>query len=402
MKSVSIQRPTYIALANHRAQLRRFGILPKDRRSHLYVIGKTGTGKSTLLRVLIEQDLRAGHGLILLDPHGDLVESVLKMVPSERQADLVYLDGTPNLPEWTFNPFAGVGSEERSLAAAGIVDVFRKLWPDAWGPRLEHLLRNVVFTLLEVPRASLGHIPRLLVDKTVRRRALAHVKNETVRNFWLSEYEGYSLRFRAVVIAPLQNKIGAMLTDPRLRQILAAETSSFDLREIMNKQKILLVNLSKGQIGEGPAELLGSLLVSHIGLVGLSRADQLEEERRDVFVYLDEFQTFATRALANMLSELRKYRVNLTLANQFLSQLDSEVRNAVMGNVGTLISFRVGAADAAYLAREISPVFSADDLIALPNYHLYLKLLIEGQPSRAFSAQTAGTLSQLLAQRSAS
>ncbi len=235
---------------------------------------------------------------------------------------------------------------------------------------------------------TFGHIPRLLTEKDVRRRALRHVEDKVVRDFWFSEYERYSPRFRSVVIAPLQNKIGAMLTDPRLRRILTAEKNSFDLREAMDRGKILLINLSKGEVGEGPAALLGSLLVSHLGLTGLSRADETMAARQDFFVYLDEFQIFATLSLANMLSELRKYHVNLTLAHQFLSQLEPEVRDAVIGNVGTLISFRLGANDAAFIAREFSPTFEPDDLIRLPNFQMYLKLLINGQPSRSFSAET--------------
>ncbi len=386
---------TYIALANHRAKLRPFGIKQRDRRSHMYIIGKTGTGKSTLLRVLLEQDILAGRGVALLDPHGDLVEGVLGIVPEERREDLVYLDATPSQPKWTFNPFAGVPVKKRALAAAGMVEVFRKLWPDDWGPRLEHLLRNVVFTLLEAPGSTFGHVPRLLTDRSVRRRALEHVTDEVVRDFWLSEYERYSQRFRSVVIAPLQNKIGAMLADPRLRRVLTAEQSSFNLSEVMDLRKVLLVNLSKGQIGEGPAALLGSLVVSHLGLSGIARADQPESQRSDFIVYLDEFQTFGTRSLANMLAELRKYRVSFTLSHQFLSQLVPDVRDAVIGNVGTMIVFRLGAADAPFVARELAPVFDADDLIRLPNFHVYLKLLIGGQPSKPFSAQTSKSLTDL-------
>lgn len=385
---MSRHRIQYIAQANHRANLRPFGIKRRDRRSHMYVIGKTGTGKSTLLRVMIEQDLRGGEGLALLDPHGDLVEEVRARVPESRLADLIYLDTPAASPSWHFNPFDGFAEKDHALAAAGLVEVFKKLWPKDWGPRLEHLLRNVVFTLLATPGASMGHIPHLLTNRTFRIQCLRHVSDRTVRDFWFNEYDKYSPGFRAVVIAPLQNKVGAMLTDPRLREILTAEESSFDLRQVMDRGQILLVNLSKGQIGEGPAALLGSLLVSHLGLAGLARADTEEDKRRDFFLYLDEFQTFATLSLANMLSELRKYRVNLVLSHQYLSQLEPEIRDAVLGNAGTLMTFRVGATDAGFLARELAPTFEPEDLLRLPNFNINLKLMIDGQPSKPFSATT--------------
>ncbi len=388
MRNLHQEPITYFARTTHRSAGQRFGIKRSDRRSHMLIIGKTGTGKSTLLRTLVSQGVLRGEGLALFDPHGDLVESVLPLVPRERQGDLVYLE-TPNLSRpWFFNPFAGVAGDRKALAAAGMVEVFNKLWPDDWGPRLEHLLRNVVFTLLDMEGATLGDIPRLLTDREWRRGAVKHVGNEEVRAFWTDEFERYSAPFRAVVTAPLQNKIGAFLTDPLLARILRGKESSFDLREIMDTGKILLVNLAKGKIGEGPASLLGSLLVSHLSLAAFGRSEVPQEERRDFFIYLDEFHTFATLSLATMLSELRKYHVGLILAHQYFSQLETEIRDAVLGNAGTLISFRVGSLDAPLLAREFSPVFESDDLLSLPNFHIYLKLMIDGQVSPPFSAET--------------
>lgn len=384
----SDDRITYFARTNHRHTRTLFGIRKRDRLSHLYTIGRTGTGKSTLLKTLILQDLEAGEGLALFDPHGDLVEEVVKLVPAARQQDVLYL----NVPDigcrFSFNPFAGIPAGKRALAAAGMVEVFKKLWPDDWGPRLEHLLRNVVFTLLETPGASLADIPRLLADREYRRRVVAGVTNEEVRAFWRDEYERYTPGMRGVVVAPLQNKVGAFLTDPRLREILAAQKSSFDLRRVMDEGQILLVNLARGRIGEGPAALLGSLLVSCLSLAAFGRAERPQEGRRDFYVYLDEFHTFATLTLATMLSELRKYRVGLVLAHQYLSQLEMEVRDAVFGNAGTFIVFRVGALDAPTVARELAPTFEPEDLISLPNYHVYLRLMIRGEPSKAFSART--------------
>jgi Type IV secretion-system coupling protein DNA-binding domain len=367
---------TYFARTNHRNQGRLFGIRRADRRSHMYAIGKTGTGKSTLLKTLILQDIEHGEGLALFDPHGDLVEEVVAQIPDRRREDLIYLD-VPGRTPLHFNPFAGVPEDSRALAAAGMVEVFKKLWPDDWGPRLEHLLRNVVFTLLETPGSTFGDIPRLLSDRDYRRSVTRQLANEVVREFWEKEFAGYSGPFRAVVTAPLLNKVGAFLSDPLLYSILTGEQSSFDLRKLMDGGKILLVNLAKGRIGEGPANLLGSLLVSHIALAGLGRADTLQQDRRDFYLYLDEFQTFATLSLATMLSELRKYR------------LEPEIRDAVFGNVGTFISFRVGALDAATIARDLSPTFDSDDLLSLPNFHIYLRLMVGGQLSRAFSAETS-------------
>jgi DNA helicase HerA-like ATPase len=378
----------YFARTNHRDSNTPFGIRRKDRRSHMYIVGKTGTGKSHLLRIMIEQDLRNGESCALFDPHGDLVRSVRDLVPKERESDVVYLDATDPATPWRFNPFANVPIEKQPLAAAGLVEVFKKIWPDEWGPRLEHLLRNVVYTLLATPGSSLADIPVLLADRTYRSRVVSGLHNDVVTAFWKDEFERYSPGFRSVVMAPLQNKVGALLTDPVLHRLLTEDGRQVDLRKIMDEGRVLLVNLDKGLIGEGPSAVLGSFLLSHIALAGISRSDQPEIDRRDFFVYLDEFQTFTTLAIATMLSELRKYRVGLTLAHQHLSQLEPDIRDSVFGNVGTVVSFRVGAADAGYLAKEFAPLFSAEHLTALPKYHVYVRLLIEGEVSRAFSATT--------------
>lgn len=379
---------THFARTNHRNTATPFGIRRADRRSHMYVIGKTGTGKSTLLKTLILQDVKNGEGLALFDPHGDLAEDVVSKIPASRRRDLIYLNVPDESFVWHFNPFAGIPKERHAVAAAGMVEVFKKLWSDDWGPRLEHVLRNVVFTLLETSSATFASIPRLLLDKDYRGSITRRVSNEMVRTFWEKEFAEYSPAFRAVVTAPLLNKVGAFLTDPRLHAILSGESSSFHLRHVMDERKILVVNLAKGRIGEGPAALLGSLLVSHLALAGLERADLPQEKRKDFYLYLDEFHTFATLTLATMLSELRKYRLNLILAHQYLSQLETEIRDAVFGNAGTFISFRVGALDASTIARELSPKFEAEDLLSLPNFAVYLRLMIDGEPSKPFSAET--------------
>lgn len=377
---------TYIGKTTFRNEGKLFGIRRGDRRHHMYIIGKTGTGKSTLMRNMVDQDLRNGEGLALFDPHGDLVEEIVRLVPESRRQDLVYLDVPNPSCKFTFNPLAGVPPEKRALAAAGMVEVFKKLWPDDWGPRLEHVLRNVVWVLLETPGASLGDLPRLLTDRDYRRSLLTGVTNPEVVDFWRDEFERYSPAFRAVVVAPLQNKVGGFLTDPRLREILSAPSSTFDLREIMDGRRVLLVNLSRGEIGEGPAALLGSLLVSSIALTAFARAGTPLPQRRDFWVYLDEFQTFATLTLVSMLSELRKYRLGLVLGHQYLSQLEIEVRDAVFGNAGTFISFRAGALDAPLVARELGPPIEAEDVASQPNFGVYLRMLVAASAGKPFSA----------------
>lgn len=379
---------TYFAKTNWRNEGRLFGIKRKDRRHHMYVIGKTGTGKSSLLEILIRQDIHCGQGLALLDPHGDLVERIAVSIPRHRAEDVVYFNAADPAGPLAFNPLDRVAPGKRGLAASGLLDAFRKLWPDFWGPRLEHVLRNAILALLEQPEATLSDILRLLDDKVFRKSVTDRVANAHVRRFWLHEYEHYPARFRAEAIAPIQNKVGAFLADPVLQRIIAQPKSSFDLRRIMDEGKILLVNLAKGKIGEDATALLGAMLVAAIGLAGVSRADVTETERRDFYVYLDEFQTFTTLSAANMLSELRKYRVNLVLTNQYLSQVDEPVREAILGNVGTLISFRLGPADAEILAKEFYPEFTFVDLVALPNYSIYLKLMVDGKVTTPFSAET--------------
>lgn len=359
-----------------------------DRFYHLYMVGRTGAGKSSLLGSLVSQDIFAGAGAVLFDPHGDLVEELVASARRHRPDDLIYIDLPDSRSAFRFNPVGAVPPALRPLAAAGLVESFKKLWSEDWGPRLEHLLRNVVFTLLELPEATLADIPSLLADHRFRRQALQHVSNKEVRAFWTTEYDRYSPAFRAVVAAPLQNKIGAILTDPLLRRVFTGKRSSFRFRQVMDEGKVVLVNLAKGRIGEGPATILGSLLVSSLSLAALSRADVPEEKRRPFFVYLDEFHTFSTLSLATMLSELRKYKVGMVLANQYLGQLDPRVRDAVIANAGTLIAFRLGARDARFLAPEFAPIFEPEDLLSLPNYHIYLRLMINGEPSRPFSART--------------
>lgn len=379
---------TLIGRTNFRNQHKTFGIRQADRRAHMYVIGKTGTGKSTLLETMIRQDIEAGRPVALFDPHGDMVERVAAYAQEKRKDDLIYFNVPDARQPLGLNPLESVPIAKRAVAASGMLEVFKKIWADSWGPRLEHILRNALLALLDQPQATLADILRMLDEPGFRRIAASYVRNSQVRRFWLREYESYPARFRVEVIAPVQNKVGAFLADPVLNAILTQPKSAFDLRRIMDEGKIFLVNLAKGKIGEDSAALLGALLVSRIGLAGLSRADAPEEFRKDFYVYLDEFQSFTTLSLANMMSELRKYRVNLILAHQYLSQLDENIRDAILGNVGTIVSFRLGLADAEIIGKEFWPEFSKEDLIRLPNFNVYVKLMVNAAVTKPFSAET--------------
>ncbi len=390
--SSSISSPnseiTVFAQTNFRDKLIPFGIKQADRRAHLYLIGKTGTGKSTLMETLMRSDIAAGRGLALLDPHGDLVKKVKSGIPWSRKDDVIDFDAADNNQLFGFNPLANVPIEKRPLACSGLIQVFKHLWSDSWGPRLEHILRNCLLSLLDYPTANLADILKLLSDKDFKKKVIPHISNEQIKEFWLKEFEKYPERLRAEAISPIQNKVGAFLSHPTLQKILINPEKPLSLRKIMDEGKILLVNLAKGSIGEDTANLLGSLLISRFDLAALSRANTPESERRDYTLYLDEFHNFTTNSLVLMLSELRKYRLSLVLAHQYLTQLEPTIRDAILGNVGTLIIFRIGAMDAEFLEPEFTPEFKANDFTNLPNYHIYLKLMIDGKISQPFSAVT--------------
>src|SRR3989441_411433 len=388
MEAQQDNRITVLAETNFRNQHRQFGVKRADRRAHMYIIGKTGTGKSTLIANLARQDSLNGEGFALLDPHGDLVEQVLKSVPDGRQADLIYFNVPDAARLLAFNPLESAQGVFRPLVASGLISVFKKIWAEFWGPRMEYVLRNTLLALLEFPGSTLLDVPRMLDDPIFRVHVLAGVQNAQVRRFWLREYQSYPARFRAEAIAPIQNKVGEFLVNPILRRIVGQPRSAFNLRQVMDEGKILLVNLAKGKIGEDTAALLGSMLVTKIGLAALSRAELAETDRRDFYLYVDEFPTFTTSSFAGMVSEMRKYHVGLVLAHQYMEQLDETLRGAILGNVGTTIAFRVGMSDAEVLEKEFYPEFAASDLVNLPNYHIYLRLMIDGVVSKPFSAQT--------------
>jgi len=375
---------TYFAHTNFRDQKQRFGIRQADRLLHTYIIGKTGTGKSTLIETKLMQDIHARRGVCLLDPHGDLVEKIANQIPKERKNDLVYFNVPNRNLDLRYNPLKNVSYEKRSLVASSIIEVFAKLWKNAWGVKLEHILRYTLLTLLDQPNATLADIPKLLLEKEYRYRAVQHVINPEVKSFWKREFP----RYMHYDLLPVLNKIGGMLAHPVIKRVFIENTEEISLRKIMDEKKILLVNLSKGHLGEDVAHLIGALLVTSLGSATFSRVDTPEHNRIPFMIYLDEFHNFTTLSLVNMFSEMRKFKVGMILAHQYLHQLDDKIRRAILGNIGTLITFRIGVEDAQYIAKEMYPTFGLEDCINLPNYSIYLKLMIDGVPSKAFSATT--------------
>jgi len=353
----------------------------EERRRHLYIVGQTGTGKSTLLLNLIAQDLAAGAGLALLDPHGDLAESVLLHIPRDRTNDLVYLNPADSARPIGFNPLSRVPDDLKPIVADGVVSAFRHVWPESWGPRLDYILTNAVRALLDVPGGTLLMLPRLLIDEPFRVQLVdRHVSDSFVRAFWQGEYAAYGDHFRTEAISPIQNKIGKALIEPRLRNMLAQPKSTITLRRLMDEGAIVICNLAKGRLGEGVSHLLGALLTTTIAQAALSRADVPAAARRTFHLYADEFQSFATDSFALILSEARKYGLTLTIAHQYLDQLPDKLRAAAFGNVGSMLACRTGASDAPLVAEQIG-LGGADALLDLPNHTAWARLLAGGVPS---------------------
>jgi len=373
---------------NFRSNHRVFGIGKDDRRRHLALVGKTGMGKSTLLERLIGDDISAGRGVGLVDPHGDLAEAVLRMVPKSRTNDVVLFDAGDREYSPSYNPLACDDPGQRPLVASAVVSAFKKIYGDSWGPRLEHILRNSVLAMLEVPETTLLSLLRMLSDAAYREHILSQVEDPLVRSFWRIEFERWPVRLQMEAVAPISNKVGQFLSSPLLRSIVGQSHSRIDLRQIMDNSRILIANLSKGRIGEDASTLLGSLLVTGIQQAAMSRAELPEQDRNDCYLYVDEFQNFATESFATILSEARKYRLNLTIANQYLAQLDDAIASAVFGNIGSLVTFQVGSTDAEILAGQFAGDVTPADVIALPKYHAYVRLLVDGEPTRPFSMKT--------------
>ncbi len=379
---------TIFAETNFRNRRTKFGIKTDDRRRHFYIIGKTGMGKTVMLENMAIQDIQKGNGVAVVDPHGEFAERMLDFVPKDRVNDVIYFNPADLDYPIAFNAIEQVAPEHRHLIASGLMGVFKKIWPDVWSARMEYILHNSVLALLEYPGSTLLGINRILADKEYRKKVVDKITDPTIKSFWNNEFAKYPDRFREEAVAPIQNKVGQFISAPLIRNIIGQTTTAFNIREIMDKGKILIVNLSKGRIGEDASHLLGALVVTKLQLAAMSRVDVPEEERKDFYLYVDEFQNFATEAFANILSEARKYHLCLILAHQYITQMDEKVRDAIFGNVGTIADFRVGAADAEFLEKEFLPEFNADDLVNLAKYNIYLKLMIDGVASRAFSATT--------------
>ncbi|MFH0929750.1 MAG: type IV secretion system DNA-binding domain-containing protein [Candidatus Moraniibacteriota bacterium] len=383
---------TTFAKTNFRGQERVFGIKKDDRRRHFYVVGKTGTGKTTMIQNMAIQDIQNGHGVAIVDPHGEFAETVLKAVPANRINDVIYFN--PADQEWpiAFNVMEKVDTEYRHLIASGLVGVFKKIWADSWGPRLEYILRNAILALLEYPGSTLLGVTRILTDKNYRERVVEKISDPVVRMFWADEFTKWNERVLQEVISPIQNKVGQFLSSALIRNIVGQTKSAFNLRDLMDQEKVIIMNLSKGRIGEDNSALLGAMMITKIQLAAMARVDVPEEERKDFYLYVDEFQNFATDSFANILSEARKYRLNLILVHQYIGQLTTDtstkVRDAVFGNVGTIATFRIGAEDAEFLEKEFEPIFLIQDLVNLPNCNIYIKLMIDGLTGSAFSAET--------------
>ena len=378
----------FIGKTNFRNEEKRFGIRLDDRRKHVYVIGKTGMGKTQLLKNMAIQDIQAGRGIGFVDPHGEAAEEIIEFVPKERIKDVIYFNPSDRDFPISFNVMEDVPPEQRHLVASGLMGVFKKIWPDVWSARMEYILNNSILALLEHPTTTLLGINRILVDVDYRNQVVEKLTDPVVKAFWEQEYARYTQRYEVEATAAIQNKIGQFISSPLIRNIIGQQKSSIDMRAIMDNKKIFIMNLSKGRIGEDSSKLLGGLLITKLQLAAMSRVDTPEEERADFFLYVDEFQNFATESFANILSEARKYRLDLTLGHQYIAQMEETVGDAVFGNVGTLICFRVGAEDAEFLEKEFSPEIMAVDLVNLPKFQIYLKLMINGVASSAFSAKT--------------
>jgi energy-coupling factor transporter ATP-binding protein EcfA2 len=385
---------TPIGYHNYRGNAdQKFGVKVDDRRRHVYVVGKTGVGKSTLLENMAIADIEAGRGIAFIDPHGESAEKLLDFIPEERLDDVIYFNPSDMEYPIAFNPMEQVGTEFRHLVASGIMGVFKKIWVDAWSARMEYILNNTLLALLELPNSTLLGVLRMFAEPPYRKKIVDNLQDPVIKAFWQNEFARYSQKLETEALAAIQNKVGQFVSNPLIRNILGQSRSTINMREIMDTGKIFIVNLSKGKMGEDNSALLGAMIISRLQLAAMSRVDIPEERRRDFYMYVDEFQNFATDSFASILSEARKYRLSLTLAHQYIGQLvtndgNTKVRDAVFGNVGTIITFRVGAADGEFLEKEFMPEFLQNDLVNLAKANIYIKLMIDGVSSKPFSATT--------------
>ncbi len=384
-------RVTYFAETDARNKRVKFGIKAKDRTRHVYVIGKTGMGKSTLLENMAVQDIQNGEGMCFIDPHGKTADLLLEYVPKERIRDVIYIAPFDTEYPISFNVLESVDQSKRHLVVSGLMSTFKKIWVDAWSARMEYILTNTLLALLEAPNTTLLGVNRMLSDKAYRNEIVSHVQDPSVKSFWVKEFANYTERMAAEAVPSIQNKVGQFTANPLIRNMIGQPISSFDFRRAMDERKIMIINLSKGKIGDENMKLLGGLLVTKIYLAAMSRADvpdRIAKTLPNFYLFVDEFQNFANASFADILSEARKYKLNLTIAHQYIEQMDEVVRPAVFGNVGTMITFRVGATDAEVLEKEFAPLFTVEDLVNLGFAQIYLKLMIDGLGSSPFSAVT--------------
>lgn len=378
----------YFGETNFRNRPQKFGIKIDDRRRHMYVIGKTGMGKTVLLENMVIQDIRNGHGVAYVDPHGDTAEKLLEYIPKDRINDVIYFyPGDLKYPIG-FNILEAVDFEYRHLVASSLMSVFTKIWADVWSSRMEYILNNTLLALLEVHGNTLLGVMRMYSDKGFRKQIVSRLRDPLVKSFWIDQFANWSENYRREAVSAIENKVGQFLSSSIVRNIVGQTKSTIDMRDIMDEGKILIMNLSKGRIGDDASALLGGMLITRIQTAAMSRVDTPEDKRKDFFLYVDEFQNFSTKSFAEILSEARKYRLSLILVHQYIAQLSEEVRDAVFGNVGTMITMRIGVQDAEYIVREYEPVFTVEDLVNLPKWKVFLKLMIDGNASQPFSADT--------------
>jgi hypothetical protein len=388
---VDENRITYFAETDARNRRKKFGIKAKDRTKHIYCIGKTGMGKSTLLENMAVQDIQNGEGLAFIDPHGKTADLLLEYVPKERIKDVIHIAPFDTEFPISFNVLEHVEPDKRHLVVSGLMSTFKKIWVDAWSARMEYILTNTLLSLLEYPGATLLGVNKMLSDKEYRKDVIAHITDPSVKAFWVKEFANYSERMAQDAVPAIQNKVGQFTANPLIRNMIGQPDSTFDIRRAMDEGKIIIINLSKGKIGDENMKLLGGMLVTKIYLAAMSRADvpdRILKTLPNFYLYVDEFQNFANASFADILSEARKYKLNLTIAHQYIEQMDDVVRAAVFGNVGTMIVFRIGATDAEALEKEFAPEFTVEDLVNLGFTQIYLKLMIDGLTSPPFSAMT--------------
>ena len=382
------KRINFFARTEFKNKITTFGIKRDDRRKHLYVVGKTGTGKSTMIANMAINDMKNGEGLAVIDPHGDLCDILLDFIPSFRINDVAYLDPSDLGFPFHLNPLEVKNDAFRELIASGIVSIFYKLYAHSWGPRLEYILRNTILTLLYLGDSTLLGVPELLTNERYRTQVVMKIPDQVLKNFWLNEFNKMSPQLRSEAVSPILNKVGQFLSSQTIRNIVGYAASTVDLETMMNEGKIVLVNLSQGKLGEDNSALLGAMIITKFQLAAMNRVYVSEGERRDFYLYVDEFQNFATNSFIKILSEARKYRLCLTLANQYIGQIDEEVQKAIFGNAGSLVSFAVGAADARSLAKEFGSKYKEEELVGLGNYQVILKLAIDNHTSQPFSGTT--------------